>query len=128
MPLAHFIARKLNCRRQLDKLNSHAYSHCRRKYLNFSVSLKKFLLWQKLKRPGTARVGAISKAQKQQKDFKVSSIRFYSTRMRKKLKKNPKFYFEIFFKIFLVSGKSHKAEKCKRGPQKSLINLYFKCQ
>ena len=30
-------------------------------------------------------VGAISKAQKQQKDFKVSTILFYSTRVRKKI-------------------------------------------
>ena len=50
------------------------------------------------------------------KDFKVSSILFYITRMRKKLKK---------IELFLVPGKSHSTEKCKRGPQKSLINLYL---
>ena len=32
------------------------------------------------------------------------------------------------FSKFFWSGKSHSAEKCKRGPQKSLINLYLKCQ
>ena len=25
-------------------------------------------------------------------------------------------FFRIFFRTFLVSGKSHSAEKCKRGP------------
>ena len=44
----------------------------------------------------------------------MSSILFYSTRVRKKLK-NP------FFEIFLVPGKMPSAEKCKRGPPKSLI-------
>ena len=43
-------------------------------------------------KPGTAQIGAISKAQKEQKEFKVSSILFYSTRMRKKLKKYSKFF------------------------------------
>ena len=46
-------------------------------------------------KPGTAQVGAISKAQKWHKDFKVLSILFYSTRMRKKLKK-----ILIFFQFF----------------------------
>ena len=44
---------------------------------------------------GTAQVGAISNAQKYQKDFKVSSILFYTTRVRKKLKKIP--FFRILF-------------------------------
>ena len=38
-------------------------------------------------KPGPAQVGAISKAQKQQKDFQVSSILFYSTRKLKILRK-----------------------------------------
>ena len=42
--------------------------------------------WPNKNRPGTAQVGAISRAQKLKKDFKVSSILFYSTRIRKKLK------------------------------------------
>ena len=52
-------------------------------------------------KPGTAQVGAISKAQKQQKDFKVSSILFYSTRVRKKLKKKSEFF--LIFKRFFWS-------------------------
>ena len=55
------------------------------------------------------------------------SIIFYSTRMRKKLEKKFRHYFSEFF-IFLVPGMLHNAEKCKKGPQKSLINLYLKCQ
>ena len=38
LPLARSIARETNCRRQLEKFKSHAYTHCRTKYLNFSVS------------------------------------------------------------------------------------------
>ena len=41
-PLARSIARETNCCRQLEKFKSHAYSHCRTKYLNFSVSRQKF--------------------------------------------------------------------------------------
>ena len=51
-------------------------------------------------KPGTAQVGAISKAQKYQKDFKVSSILFYSTRVRenwKKIRIFLKFVFGLFF-------------------------------
>ena len=33
-------SRELNCRRQLEKFNSHAYSHCRTKYLNYSYRAK----------------------------------------------------------------------------------------
>ena len=51
------------------------------------------LVLKKENKPGTAQVGAIYKAQKYQKQF-----------------------FSIFFEFFLVSGKSHSAEKCKRGP------------
>ena len=40
-------------------------------------------------KPETAQVGAISKAQKQQKDSKVSSILFYIIRMRKFFLKSP---------------------------------------
>ena len=50
-------------------------------------------------KPGTAPVGAISKAQKYQKDFKVSSILFYSTRV-KKIEKNPIFS-KLFSNLFL---------------------------
>ena len=51
----------------------------------------------KTNKPGTAQVGGISKAEKQQKDFRVSSILFYSTRMRKKLKKQFRIFFEYFW-------------------------------
>ena len=50
----------------------------------------------KIQQSGTAQVGPISMAQKEQKDFKVSSILFYSTRMRKKFQK----IFSIFFLPF----------------------------
>ena len=40
-------------------------------------------------------------------DFEVSSILLYSTRMRKKT--------SIFLNFLEVSGKSHSAEKCKKG-------------
>ena len=54
-----------------------------------------YILWChiNLNKPATAQVGAISKAQKDS---------------RKKISE----FFEIFFE---VSGKSHSAEKCKRG-------------
>ena len=41
-----------------------------------------------MNKPGPAQVGTISKAQKYQKDFQVSSILFYSTRKSKTLRKN----------------------------------------
>ena len=39
----------------------------------------RYSIWNYLNKPGTAQVGAISKAQKQQKDFKVSKYLFSST-------------------------------------------------
>ena len=63
-------------------------------------------------KPRTAQVGATSKVQKEQKDFKVSSILFYSTHMR------TIFFKSNFFFSFFWSGMSHSAENCKRGPQK----------
>ena len=62
----------------------------RRSFISVALSgsqLKKLmksvtsLVLKKENKPGTAQIGAISKAQKQQKDFKVSNILFYSTRM-----------------------------------------------
>ena len=38
-----------------------------------------------------------------------------------KMKKKSKY----FLNFFLVPGKSHSAEKCRRVPQKNLINLYL---
>ena len=40
---------------------------------------------EKENKPGTAQVGAISKGQKQQKDFKVSKYLFYGTGKTQKL-------------------------------------------
>ena len=59
-------------------------------------------------KPGTAQVGAISKAQKD------SKTTFSTTGDNKssQLKIEKKNFFEIYFE---VSGKSHSAEKCKRG-------------
>ena len=62
-------------------------------------------------KPGTAQVGAISKAQKDENHF------FYNWRQQKlsknlKLRKKIPIFFRNFFE---VSGKSHSAEKCKRG-------------
>ena len=37
-------------------------------------------------------------------------------------------FFRSFFHFFFVSDKSHSAEKCRKGHQKSLINLDLKCQ
>ena len=50
-------------------------------------------------KPGTAQVGAISKVQKEQKDFNVSGILFYKTHVRKKIK----FFFEFVFEFFCSS-------------------------
>ena len=47
-------------------------------------------------KPGPAQVGSISKAQKQQKDFQVSSILFYSTQKSKILRK------KIFRKNYIL--------------------------
>ena len=49
----------------------------------------------------------------------MSSILFYSTRLRKNWKKN-RFFFEMLKKI-LVSRKSHSAETCKMGPFASFL-------
>ena len=61
---------------------------------------------------GTAQVGAISKAQKTRKPL---FLQLETTKALKKLKIENKI-FRIFFEIFFeVSGKSHRAEKCKKG-------------
>ena len=65
-----------------------------------------------MNKPGTAQVGAISKAQK---DSKTIFLQLETTKALKKLKiekKISEFFFEFFFEVF---GKSHSAEKCKRG-------------
>ena len=67
--------------------------------------------WQNLleNKPGPAQVGAISK---DQKDFQVSSILFYSTRKSKIFRK------KITYSKKWTTGalKSHNAEKLKGGP------------
>ena len=64
-----------------------------------------------MNKPGTAQVGAISKAQKDSK----TKTTFSTTGDNKKLKIEEK-KFRIFFRNFFeVSGKSHSAEKCKMG-------------
>ena len=69
---------------------------------NFFLFYSGSKLRLKVNNPGPAQVGAISKAQKEQKDFEVSSILFYSTRKPK-----------IFRKKF--SKKLH-TQKNWRGP------------
>ena len=64
-------------------------------------------------KPGTAQVGAISKAQKDENHF------FYHWRQQKLSKKL--FFFRNFFE---VSGKSHSAEKCKRGTLWDFLNIH----
>ena len=66
------------------------------------------MVTQHFNKPGTAQVGAISKAQKQQKDFKVSNYSLLKYLHEIKIEKN----FRIFFE---VSGKLRSAEKFKRG-------------
>ena len=67
----------------------------------------------------TPRVSAISKARKEQEDFKVSSTLFYSTQMRKTM-------FQKFFrKFFEVSDKSHSAKKCKKRTLRDFMNIHF---
>ena len=73
-------------------------------------------------KPGTAQVGAISKAQKDSK----TKITFSTTGDNKKLKKlkiekKNSDFFRIFFE---VSGKSHSAEKCKRGTLWDFLNIH----
>ena len=65
-------------------------------------------------KPGTAQVGAISKAQKDSKT-KTTFSTTGDNKTLKKLKiekKNSRFFFRNFFE---ASGKSHSAENCKRG-------------
>ena len=65
-------------------------------------------------KPGPAQVGAISKAQKKQKEFQVSSILFYSTRKSKILRT----------KIFRKKYKFR-----KNGPRGALKGGHFRnCQ
>ena len=79
-----------------------------------------------MNKPGQAQVGAISKAQKQQKDFKVSKCFLLQHMHEEKNEKKIRIFSNFLKNFFVFSGKSHSAEKCKRGPQKYLINL--KCQ
>ena len=69
-----------------------------------------------INKPGLAQVGAISEAQKYQKDFKVSSILFYSTRMRKKLKNSKIFSRKFFFNFFWSPVSRIVPKKVKGGP------------
>ena len=80
-------------------------------YLQFFFIFSFFKRIGQYNKPGTALVGAISKAQK---DSKTTFSTTGDTKALKKLKiekKNFRFFFEFFFE---VSGKSHSAEKCKR--------------
>ena len=63
-------------------------------------------------KPGTAQVGAISKAQKDSKTTFSTTGDNKSSQKTKKWEKNFEFFLNFFFE---VSGKSHSAEKCKRG-------------
>ena len=99
----------------------------------------RFVVWRN--KPGTAQVGAISKAQKQQKDFKVSkysllryrknpkvepnwrtrgdTLRFFihSVANQKKLKEG------TFGEKKFFEKKSHNAEKTERGDP--LLKFFF---
>ena len=74
-------------------------------------------------KPGTAQVGAISKAQKDLKTkttFSTTGDNKSSQKTKNWGKKFPNF-FRIFFE---VSGKSHSAEKCKRGTLWDFLNIH----
>ena len=75
------------------------------------------ILLQNIKnKPGSAQVGAISKAQKYQKDFQES---IYSTRKSKKQKKWTEWRAKIvrpFGEKQIFEKKSHNAEKLKDDP------------
>ena len=72
-------------------------------------------------KPGTAQVGAISKAQKDS-ETKTTFLQLETTKALKKLKIEKK------IPIFLVSGKSHSAEKCKRGDALGFFEDPFCCK
>ena len=74
------------------------------------------LLKNGLNRPGTAQVGAMSKAQKDSKTTFSTTGDNKSSQKTKNWEKRD--FFEFFFE---VSGKSHSAEKCKRGDAFSLM-------
>ena len=78
-------------------------------------------------KPGTAQIDAISKAQKLQKDFKVSSILFYSTRIRKKLKKKIR-NFPKFLSKFFWSPVSRIVPKNVKGALWEFLNIHFFCK
>ena len=82
-----------------------AETSCRaEKHPHFTITLA----YRKCNKPGTAQVGAISKAQKDSKTTFSTTGDNKSSQKLKIEKKIPNFFFE-------VSDKSHSAEKCKRG-------------
>ena len=72
-------------------------------------------------KPGTAQVGAISKAQKDSK----TKTTFSTTGDNKSSQKTFRIFFRNFFE---VSGKSHSAEKCKRGDALGFFEHPFCCK
>ena len=79
---------------------------------------QKSILPPKNNKPRTAQVGAISKAQKDSK----TKTTFSTTGDNKS---SQKFFFRNFFE---VSGKSHSAEKCKRGDALGFFEHPFCCK
>ena len=72
----------------------------------------------KTNKPGTAQVGAISKAQKRAKG--LQSVK-YSLLQNPNEEKSCQNFFSNFFE---VSCKSHSAEKCKRGAFRDFSNIH----
>ena len=71
------------------------------------------VVWRKKRnKPGTTQVGAISKAQKDSKTTFSTTGNNKSSQKTKNWEKKIPIFFYFFFE---VSGKSHSAEKCKRG-------------
>ena len=76
-------------------------------------------------KPGTAQVGAISKAQKDStRNENHLFLQLETTKALKKLKIEKKNFRIFFSKFFEVSGKSHSAEKCKRGTLWDFLNIH----
>ena len=76
-------------------------------------------------KPGPAQVGAISKAQKWQNDFQVSSILFYSTRKSKIFRKKISKKLHNQKNRPIGALKSHNAEKLKGGTFLRFFNILF---